>query len=116
MVLFRYAYGNCDRGKSTLFDGLVKYDSKSGTAIYWEEHAHSPGEPVFVADPHGTEEDDGVLLTVVLDGKLKKSYLLVLSAKDMKEVARAEMDSVVTFGFHGAYFGKASGDGPSVDQ
>jgi len=48
-------------------------------------------------------EDDGVLLSVVLDGPAGKSYLLVLDAQTMTEVGRAQLDGVVGFGFHGTH-------------
>jgi torulene dioxygenase len=48
-----------------------------------------------------------VLLTVVLDGIAEKSYLLVLDAKDLSEMGRAEMQGPMAFGFHGAH--KAAG-------
>ncbi|KAI6100986.1 carotenoid oxygenase [Pisolithus croceorrhizus] len=99
----RYVYGACDRSLSTFFDGLVKYDVQTQTATYFSVHGHSPGEGTFIPDPNGTAEDDGVLLSVVLDGFTGKSYLLVLDAKTMKEVGRASMDFAVNFGFHGAY-------------
>ena len=44
----------------------------------------------------------GTLLSVVLDGTKGKSYLLVLDAKSFTELGRAEMESVVSFRFHGA--------------
>ena len=100
----RYTYGGADRSSyAVLYDALVKWDSETRSAVYWAEHGHTPGEPVFVVDPEGTDEDDGVLLSVVLDGFSERSYLLCLSAKDLKEVGRAEMDITVGFGFHGCH-------------
>ncbi|KAL4974870.1 carotenoid oxygenase [Aspergillus desertorum] len=99
----RYTYGVTDRGLSTFVDGIVKFDSHTGENKIWSEHAQSPGEAIFVADPDGKEEDDGVLLSVVLDGRSGRSYLLVLDAGDMKEVGRASVDAAVGFGFHGVH-------------
>jgi torulene dioxygenase len=99
----RYTYGCADRLKSSFFDGLVKFDNKTQAAIFWEQEGHTPGEAIFVADPEGVEEDDGVLLSVVLDGYAEKSYLLVLKAKDLTEIGRAEMAGPMSFGFHGAF-------------
>ncbi|KAK6332152.1 hypothetical protein TWF718_002686 [Orbilia javanica] len=101
----RYVYAVSIRGKSSWVDGIVKYDTETRTPTYWEKHGHSPGEPIFVANPDGKDEDDGALLTIVLDGHSEKSYLLVLNAKDMTELARAEVGTVVPFGFHGTYVG-----------
>ena len=101
----RYIYGVSDEGHSTFLDGLIKYDSQTRTARKWRTHAQSPGEAIFLPDPAGAEEDEGTLLSVVLDGTRGKSYLLVLDAKSFEEVGRAEMEAVVGFGFHGAHFG-----------
>jgi len=62
-----------------------------------------PGEPIFVPSPEAKAEDDGVVLSVVLDGKRTKSMLLVLNARDMTELARAEMEIPFPLGFHGAF-------------
>jgi torulene dioxygenase len=101
----RFSYGCADRLKSSFMDGIVKFDNVTQKSIFWETEGHTPGEAIFVADPEGKAEDDGVLLTVVLDGYIDKSYLLVLDAKDLKEVGRAEMHGPMSFGFHGAYKG-----------
>ena len=100
----RYIYGICDRGNSTFLDGLIKYDTRTWTAVARIVHAQSPGEPIFLADPDGVDEDDGVCLSVVLDGTKGKSHLLVLDAKTFEEVGRAEMEVMVPFGFHGTHF------------
>ncbi len=99
----RYTYGCADRLKSSFMDGLAKFDNVTQTSIFWETEGHTPGEPIFVADPEGKSEDDGVLLSVVLDGYKEKSYLLVLRAQDLTELGRAEMNGPMAFGFHGAY-------------
>ncbi|KAJ4352593.1 hypothetical protein N0V95_004098 [Ascochyta clinopodiicola] len=101
----RYTYGCADRLKSSFMDGIAKFDNTTQCSIFWEQEGHTPGEPIFVADPEGSEEDDGVLLTVVLDGFVERSYLLVLDAKDLKEVGRAEVPGPVAFGFHGVFKG-----------
>jgi torulene dioxygenase len=99
----RYTYGTADRLKSTFVDSIIKFDNVTQEAIFWDTEAHTPGEPIFVADPEGTEEDDGILLSVVLDGVEVKSYLLVLRAKDLLELGRAEMRGPMAFGFHGTH-------------
>ncbi|KAL4804287.1 carotenoid oxygenase [Aspergillus unguis] len=106
----RYTYAPIDRGYSTLFDGLMKFNSVTGETIIWSEHAQSAGEAIFVRDPEGKNEDDGVLLSVVLDGLSGKSYLLVLDAHDMKEVGRASVDGVVALGFHGLHVSGSSSE------
>jgi torulene dioxygenase len=99
----RYTYAVIDRGLSTFFDGIMKFDSISQETLIWSAHAQSPGEPIFVPDPQGEREDDGVLLSVVLDGLIGNSYLLVLDAKTLSQVGRASVEGVVAFGFHGVH-------------
>lgn len=98
----RYVYGVASRGLSTMFDAIAKTDTAEGSAVLWRpERGHTPGEAIFVARPGAAAEDDGVLLSVVLDGLRGRSYLLCLDAGTMEEVGRAEVGFAVGFGFHG---------------
>ncbi|PYH93572.1 putative dioxygenase [Aspergillus ellipticus CBS 707.79] len=99
----RYVYGVADRDDSTFFDGIMKFDNETKESLLWAHNAQSPGEPVFVADPDAANEDDGVLLSVVLDGFTGKSYLLCLDAHNLAELGRASVDGPVAFGFHGQH-------------
>jgi torulene dioxygenase len=89
--------------QAVISDSLCKVNVETEDYWVWKEEHCFPGEPIFIANPEGTEEDDGVLLSVVLDEAKGASFLLVLDAKTMKEIARAETNSVVPFGFHGAF-------------
>jgi carotenoid cleavage dioxygenase-like enzyme len=62
-----------------------------------------PSEPVFVPDPDGVNEDDGVLLVMVLSDK--NDFLSVLDARDLSEIARADVppDVKAAFTFHGFF-------------
>jgi torulene dioxygenase len=108
----RYVYTVVDRGHSSFFDAICKTDLDSRTATVWESPHHTPGEPIFIpaarhadsADSDGeAAEDDGVLLSVVLNGDTGMSYLLCLDASTLQEVGRAECDAAVGFGFHGRF-------------
>jgi beta,beta-carotene 9',10'-dioxygenase len=68
-----------------------------------ERHAWA-GEPVFVPRVGGDAEDDGVVLSVVLDVAAGRSFLLVLDAASFTEIARAEAPHHIPFGFHGQFF------------
>ncbi|KAI9652930.1 MAG: hypothetical protein M1829_001357 [Trizodia sp. TS-e1964] len=105
----RYTYGIVDRGLSSWVDGVVKFDSSDQSAVYWSEKNHTPGEAIFVADPNGAAEDDGVLLTVVLDGTKGTSYLLCLDAHNLVELGRAEMSWPVALSFHGTHYPLVNG-------
>ncbi|KAJ5173208.1 hypothetical protein N7492_005801 [Penicillium capsulatum] len=99
----RYTYAVTFRGESTLTDGIMKFDGDTHELRLWARHAHSPSEPIFVANPDGESEDDGVLLSVVLDGVQGTSYLLCLDARNLTELGRASMSGAVGFGFHGQH-------------
>lgn len=102
---YKYVYANgiAERGRSMLPDTIVKFDVESGDVKEWRHDNHFPGEPVFVARPDVDAEDDGVLLNVVLDANTDTSYLLLLDARDLSEIARARVPQHVPFGFHGTY-------------
>jgi beta,beta-carotene 9',10'-dioxygenase len=98
---YRYVWGVGSAGG--WLDQIVKGDVVDRTTHVWQEDGAFPGEPVFVAAPDGVEEDDGVLLSVVLDAGREISFLLVLDAATLEELARAEVPHAIPFGFHGAF-------------
>ncbi|XVH31614.1 carotenoid oxygenase family protein [Haloferacaceae archaeon DSL9] len=106
---YRYAYfaGNRESPTVGLPTQLLKVDLERETETVWREDGTYPGEPVFVArDPHdhSTAEDDGAILTIVLDPDSDRSLLVVLDAATFEERARAELPGVVPFGFHGQFY------------
>ena len=50
-----------------------------------------------------TYEDDGVILSVVYDKSNKESFLVIIDAHSMKELARAKMSQALPIGFHGRF-------------
>lgn len=107
---YRFVYGaavdTATGGEPADFlDQIVKVDVETGETVVWQEPAAYPGEPIFVPEPGpGRGEDDGVLLSVVLDARGINSYLLVLDARDLSELGRAHVPHCIPFGFHGQYF------------
>jgi torulene dioxygenase len=91
--------------QAAFFGSIAKTDWLTGKFIRWQpdDGESCPCEPVFVARPGGTEEDDGVVLTIVVDKKGAKSILVALNGKDLKEVARADMPQVYALGPHGSF-------------
>ncbi|MDX3928612.1 MAG: carotenoid oxygenase family protein [Shinella sp.] len=91
----------------TFLDTIAKIELSTtapATVTTWTEPGCFPGEPVFVARPQGMAEDDGVLLSVVLDAGAGTSFLLALDAATLAELARASVPHHIPFGFHGNYF------------
>jgi carotenoid cleavage dioxygenase-like enzyme len=107
---YRYVYGiSADADSSLFYDRLIKLEVDTDQALYWHQDHCFPGEPVFVNHPQdprndsNQEEDRGVLLSLVLAGADSRSFLLVLDAKTMAELARAYLPSVAPHGFHGFF-------------
>ncbi|MBN9393335.1 MAG: carotenoid oxygenase family protein [Chloroflexi bacterium] len=102
---YRYAYAvSNNRSQPEGFENqLIKLDVYSRELRIWREAGCYPGEPVFVASPQSVSEDDGVLLTVILDGKSGKSFLLVLDAATFEELGRAYLPHHIPFGLHGIF-------------
>jgi beta,beta-carotene 9',10'-dioxygenase len=100
---YRFAYGAGTDERSNIFDRLVKIDVRERSVTAWSAPGAYPGEPVFVARPGAVDEDDGVLLSVVLDASAASSYLLVLGARTLEECARALVPHHIPFGFHGMF-------------
>jgi carotenoid cleavage dioxygenase-like enzyme len=98
---YRYTWGVGSRGG--WLDQIVKADVEERRSNVWAEEGCYPGEPVFVAAPDAEAEDEGVLLSVVLDGGRGTSFLLVLDAGSLEELARAEAPHHIPFGFHGQF-------------
>jgi beta,beta-carotene 9',10'-dioxygenase len=104
---YRFAYGA--GGEAAWTDRIVKLDVEAGAASHWEAEGCFPSEPVFVPEPDGEAEDAGVLLSVVLDAARGTSFMLVLDARDLTELARAHAPHHVPFSFHGQFFGDRAG-------
>lgn len=91
---------------AAFLDTIVKIELSDSRAkvLRWHRAGCYPGEPVFVARPGGLDEDDGVLLSVVLDSATCRSFLLVLDAATLEERARAGLPHHIPFGFHGNHY------------
>ncbi|KAI1297157.1 Beta,beta-carotene 9',10'-oxygenase [Halotydeus destructor] len=90
---YRYIYGSgvFERGNYANAVGKLDIHTKSDT-LWTGWSTLFPGEPIFVPRPGGDGEDDGVLLSVALEADATKpNLLLILDAKSMTELARAEV-------------------------
>uniref|UniRef100_A0A672JKU7 Beta,beta-carotene 9',10'-oxygenase-like n=1 Tax=Salarias fasciatus TaxID=181472 RepID=A0A672JKU7_SALFA len=92
---YRYFY-SCGFGH-VFSDSLLKMDVHTKELKVWRYPGLYPSEPVFVASPKATEEDDGVVLSD------KSTFLLVLDAKTFTELGRAEVPVNIPYGFHGVF-------------
>ncbi len=102
---YRYAYGvGVADGTVDFTNQLSKVDMTTGDAKTWHPDKQYPSEPIFVANPGGTSEDDGLVLATVYDATVDNSYLLVLDGQTFEELARASLPYRIPFGFHGMFY------------
>ncbi|HEY5234957.1 MAG TPA: carotenoid oxygenase family protein [Rhabdochlamydiaceae bacterium] len=102
---YRYAYLAFVQSPTPYIEKspLHKVDVVAKTAVSWEEEGCWPGEPIFVPRPNGQSEDDGVVLSLILDYVHHRSFLLILDAASFKEIARAEAPHAIPVGLHGMW-------------
>ncbi|KAI1301197.1 Beta,beta-carotene 9',10'-oxygenase [Halotydeus destructor] len=104
---YRYFYGISRSDK--METQLIKVDLETKTTKGWSEVDHYPMEPIFVEDPSGNAEDDGVILsTHINESNEKEGFLIILDAKTFTELARASITtpSALTYEFHGLFQAK----------
>ena len=85
------------------FDGLVKYDIEKGTS---EQYRFGPGrigsEAPFAPRLNARDEDDGYVVSFVIDANTNASEVVILDAKNFSAgpVARVQLPQRVPVGFH----------------
>ncbi len=84
--------------------GIAKYNLDSNQSLIWSKKGMFPSEPMFIPNPNGKAEDDGVIISIIYDHNQKKNFLLILDAKNMKELSRADIGRLLPFGLHGKFF------------
>lgn len=90
-----------------MFGVSLQVDAQEKGCLVWHEAGVVVGEPTFVPAPGSTNEDEGVVLSVLVqaDGN---AALLVLDAQSHAEVARARLPYGLPNGFHGGFMPAAS--------
>ncbi|XP_037795664.1 beta,beta-carotene 15,15'-dioxygenase-like [Penaeus monodon] len=102
---YRYVFGTGGYDMGSFKNQVCKVEVDSGRSQVWRGVEHQyPAEPAFVAAPDASAEDDGVVLVSVVDVRPDfPDFLLVLDARTMEELARAEVDGPVPNGLHGTF-------------
>ena len=91
--------------QAALFAGLAKTDWHTGKVSRWQlpDGESCPCEPIFIQRPGAAEEDDGVVLTIVINREGTHSVLVALDGKTFQELARAPMPQVYAIAPHGTF-------------
>lgn len=87
------------------FDGIAKFDHRTGATTRHEQPGCSFGEPIFVPRAPDAAQDDGWLLTLRHDLVEHRSALVVLDARDLDAgpLAIAHLEHHIPVGFHGTF-------------
>ncbi|MFS7889804.1 putative oxidoreductase [Helianthus anomalus] len=102
---YRYAYACGAQRPCNFPNTLTKIDLVEGTAKNWYDEGAVPSEPYFVARPGATEEDDGVVISMISD-KNGEGYALILDGTTFEEIARAKFPYGLPYGLHGCWVPK----------
>jgi beta,beta-carotene 9',10'-dioxygenase len=96
------AHPHHDVEQKSMLNYLIHYGRTSYYTLY--NITDGTAEPVFVATPKGESEDDGVVLSVVIDQNSKSSFLLILNGKNFKQIGRTYAPHLIPAGLHGQYY------------
>ncbi len=106
---YRYVYGvHSPRSNKHLAAEIVKYDLANNRSTHWFEKDMTVGEPIFVANPSASHEDEGVLIVLASHLKRNESKIVVLDARQLKELARADLPQAIPPALHGWFYGKTN--------
>ena len=61
-------------------------------------------EAVFVANPNGSSEDEGVLLTIGYNFNEKRSSLVIIDSKTMETLGEWHLPFKLAGGFHASWW------------
>jgi len=61
-------------------------------------------EPIFIPNPNGTTEDDGVVMANIYSNNKQTSYMIFLDGVTFKEITRTYLNGKVPFITHGNFF------------
>lgn len=86
-----------------LLDGIQKIDVEKGRAQLKNLHPHLPGEPLFIPKPGASGEDEGYLAVLLFNTLEKTTWLNILDAANLKEIAKARLPHNIPLGFHGKF-------------
>ena len=100
-----YKYAYMTQNVFHLHGAVVKLNVDEGTLIIKElPDGHFPTEPIFVPDPDGTEEDDGIILMSGVDGAQEKGFIMIYDARTLEEIYHGTAPEKTLIGLHSKFF------------
>lgn len=114
---YRYLYigvAHENTGNAPL-QALLKRDLQTGEEQFWSAAPRGfGGEPLFVARPGGSAEDDGWVLLWIYNAEFNRTEIAIFDAQNISSgpIAKMNLKHHVPYGLHGsfaeAYFGPES--------
>jgi len=100
-----YGLGISKEGSSQFYDQLIKINLQTGKHLIWKDADYYPGEPKFIPKADGDGDDDGIIISILINikDKSKGTKLLFLDAKTFKEIAYCETPHTIIPGFHSCF-------------
>ena len=87
-----------------------RYDVETGSALCWNQDYCTPGPLVFAPASPRSAEGNGWLLSIVLDTKKNRSFLLILDATTMTETARIWLPYALPCALQSTFIPEGSSD------
>ncbi|EPB86031.1 hypothetical protein HMPREF1544_07191 [Mucor circinelloides 1006PhL] len=125
MKPYRFCWGVCESrhapsyASGSVVNGLIKLDlnnvylgpntDQNSSAKIWDEPGCSCAEPIFIPNPDGQDEDDGVVMSIVnttLQDGSESCFLLILDACSFTEIARTTIGAFNAVTLHGSFVDK----------
>jgi len=101
---YTYYYAAGTYNPSYYSHGICKVNVNTKEIVEYKMESGFPGEPLFIPNPNGTDEDDGILISPVTNYIVgMDDFLLFLDAKTMKEIGRATFKNKIPPALHGIY-------------
>jgi len=88
--------------KALWMNSVIKGDVKQRKVVAtWSEPGVYTTEANFIPRPGATEEDDGVLFSLMYDSKIDSSIVVLLDAKTLKLIGKTDLGMVIPYHSHG---------------
>ncbi|CAB4057015.1 unnamed protein product [Lepeophtheirus salmonis] len=96
------------RESELIGNSIIKFDVENGQTLMWrgENEFWRPFRSMFVPNPSGRYENDGVLISWCSHsrGDFSKSFMIFIDAHSMKELSRTHFDSPFPLGSSESFY------------
>ncbi|MEL6454676.1 MAG: carotenoid oxygenase family protein, partial [Cyanobacteria bacterium J06623_5] len=105
---YRYLYMGATHGtvKNAPLQALIKRDLETGEEQFWSAAPRGyGGEPLFVARPGSSAEDDGWILLWIYNAERDRTELAIFNAQNIADgpVATLKLKHHIPYGLHGSF-------------